>query len=100
MNLGMIVQFQQMRPVLKIILKIFFILLVSSSLLAWLELTPPGLLGKMDAIGYAVCHQIPGRSFFLSERQLPLCARCSGMYLGACIGLLYFFKGGKTGGLP
>jgi uncharacterized membrane protein len=57
--------------------------------LAWLALTPAGLLGKADAIGYAVCHRIDLRSFHLGERQLPLCARCSGMYLGALAGLAY-----------
>ena len=30
----------------------------------WLSYTPPGLLGKADAIGYAVCHRISARSFF------------------------------------
>ena len=56
---------------------------------AWLLNTPPGLLGKADAVGYAVCHRIDLRSFHLGDRQLPLCARCSGMYLGAMLGLIY-----------
>jgi len=54
---------------------------------AWLLNTPAGLMGKADAIGYAVCHRIDLRSFHLGERQMPLCARCSGMYLGAMLGL-------------
>ena len=54
---------------------------------AWLMLTPGGLLGKADAIGYAVCHRIDLRSFHLGSRALPLCARCSGMYLGALVGM-------------
>jgi len=54
---------------------------------AWLVLTPGGLLGKADAIGYAVCHRIDLRSFHLGSRALPLCARCSGMYLGALVGM-------------
>ncbi len=58
-------------------------------LVGWLLSTPPGLLGKADAIGYAVCHRIDLRSFHLGERPLPLCARCSGMYLGALLGLAY-----------
>lgn len=53
----------------------------------WLLNTPAGLMGKADAIGYAVCHRIDLRSFHLGERQMPLCARCSGMYLGAMLGL-------------
>jgi uncharacterized membrane protein len=58
-------------------------------LIGWFINTPPGLLGKADAIGYAVCHRIDARSFHIGSRQLPLCARCSGMYLGAVIGLAY-----------
>lgn len=60
--------------------------------LGWLLSTPSGLLGKADAIGYAVCHRIDLRSFHLGARQLPLCARCTGMYLGAVIGLVYQFS--------
>lgn len=56
-------------------------------LVAWLILTPGGLLGKADAIGYAVCHRIDLRSFHLGTRALPLCARCTGMYLGALVGI-------------
>lgn len=62
---------------------------------AWLLNTPPGLLGKADGIGYAVCHRIDERSFHIGDRQLPLCARCSGMYLGAMTGLLYQFIAGR-----
>ncbi len=55
----------------------------------WLGLTPSGLLGKADAIGYAVCHRIGLRSFHLGDRPLPLCARCTGMYLGALLALTF-----------
>ncbi len=65
------------------------LLAVALLLVGWLLNTPAGLLGKADAIGYAVCHRINLRSFYLGDRQLPLCARCSGMYLGAMLGLLY-----------
>ena len=61
---------------------------VALLLFVWLIYTPAGLLGKADAIGYAVCHRIDLRSFHLGDRQLPLCARCSGMYLGAMLGLI------------
>ncbi len=57
--------------------------------LIWIWETPAGLLGKADAIGFAICHRIDLRSFHLGERQLPLCARCTGMYLGAMFGLVY-----------
>jgi uncharacterized membrane protein len=65
------------------------ILAVGLLFIGWLLNTPAGLLGKADAIGYAVCHRIDGRSFHLGDRQVPLCARCSGMYLGAMLGLVY-----------
>ncbi|MCX6034494.1 MAG: DUF2085 domain-containing protein, partial [Chloroflexi bacterium] len=55
----------------------------------WFLNTPTGLFGKADAIGYAVCHRIGERSFHIGSYQLPLCARCSGMYLGAGTGLVF-----------
>lgn len=57
-------------------------------LAAWLMLTPGGLFGKADAVGYAVCHRIDVRSFHLpGGRAVPLCARCSGTFLGVMVGL-------------
>ncbi len=53
----------------------------------WLLGTPPGLEGKADAIGYAICHQIAARSFLVNGEPLPLCARCTGTYLGVMAGL-------------
>jgi len=55
----------------------------------FLYIAPSGILSKADAIGYAVCHRLDERSFHVDGRQLPLCARCSGMYLGAVLGLLF-----------
>ncbi len=70
-------------------------------LAGWLLNTPEGLLGKADAIGYAVCHRIDLRSFHLGDRQIPLCARCSGMYLGAVLGLVYQWRTApRRGGMP
>jgi uncharacterized membrane protein len=65
-------------------------------------LSPGGVLDKADHVGYAVCHQIPVRSFFFGNRQLPLCARCSGQYLGALGGLmvLVLLGRGRSGRLP
>lgn len=56
----------------------------------WFNLTPPGLLGKADAVGYAICHRIDERSFQIGDRQLPLCARCTGEFYAAGISLLFF----------
>lgn len=66
----------------------------------WLFLTPDGLLGKADAVGYAVCHRIDARSFHIGDRQFPLCARCSGMFLGALLGLVYQAVQGNKGKMP
>lgn len=70
-------------------------------LLLWMA-APGDLLDKADHVGYAVCHQIPVRSFFLGGRQLPLCARCSGQFLGALLGLgvLLALRRGRAGLLP
>jgi len=38
------------------------------------------------AIGSAICHQLPERSFHLWRAQMPVCARCTGIYVGAVIG--------------
>ena len=78
------------------------VLLLSGAalLLGWLYFTPPGLLGKADALGYAVCHRIDSHSFHIGGRALPLCARCSGMFLGALLGLLFQLPAGRAGGWP
>jgi uncharacterized membrane protein len=52
-----------------------------------IELPPSTLLGKADVAGYAVCHRLPERSFSLGDRPMPLCARCTGTFLGAVAGL-------------
>ena len=35
--------------------------------------------------GTLICHQRPERSFFVHGQQMPVCARCTGLYLGAAI---------------
>ena len=57
-------------------------------LLLYLLAPPHGLLDKADQAAYAVCHRISARSFAFAGRPLPLCARCSGTYLGAVVGLI------------
>ncbi len=84
----------------KIAGKALLILTTAVVFTIWLRFTPPGVLGKADALGYAVCHRIDSRSFFLGERQTPLCARCSGMFLGMFIGLVFQARLGKRGQLP
>ncbi len=70
-------------------------------LAAFLFITPPGLLGKADGIGYAVCHRIDERSFHILGRQLPLCARCTGEFNAAAISLIFLgFVSRKRSSLP
>lgn len=67
----------------------------------WFSITPPGLLGKADAVGYAICHRIDERSFHVGDRQLPLCARCTGEFYSAAIALLFFaIVSPKKSGMP
>jgi uncharacterized membrane protein len=42
----------------------------------------------MYAAGSLICHQLPDRSFHLESFQLPVCARCFGVYVGGAIGPL------------
>ena len=34
-----------------------------------------------------MCHQRPERSFFFKGKQLPLCARCTGILIGYFVGI-------------
>ena len=45
-------------------------------------------LDILSLFGAGVCGQIPSHSFIIGGRQLPLCARCTGTYLGALLGFL------------
>jgi uncharacterized membrane protein len=65
-------------------------LLATTSLLAVLTapLLPTAISASIYAVGSLVCHQLPERSFHLGGFQLPVCARCVGIYWGAAIGAL------------
>jgi uncharacterized membrane protein len=45
-------------------------------------------LAFVYAAGSVICHQLAERSFFLDGRQLPVCARCTGLYLSGAAGFL------------
>jgi len=49
--------------------------------------TPIGaaLLIAVYAIGGVICHQLPERSYHLWTAQMPVCARCAGIYAGAAV---------------
>ncbi len=67
--------------------KWLLLIVASVILVGWLLNTPAGWLGKADAVGYAVCHQIAERSFQIDGQPISLCARCTGMYIGAFLGI-------------
>lgn len=46
------------------------------------------LLALVYAAGSLVCHQLPERSFHVAGVQLPVCARCTGLYASALVGAL------------
>jgi uncharacterized membrane protein len=37
---------------------------------------------KKNNITFALCHQMPERSFHFKGRQFPVCARCTGIFIG------------------
>jgi uncharacterized membrane protein len=70
---------------------ILTVVIVALSLLVivlFIEVPPSTLLGKADVVGYSICHRIPERSFVLGDRHFPLCARCTGTFLGVVLGLV------------
>ena len=44
--------------------------------------------GIIFSIASLICHQRPERSFFWEGHQFPVCARCTGLYVSAALGLL------------
>ena len=59
------------------------------ALAGWIYIAPPGLMGKLDAVGYAVCHRLDSHSLHVGSLQLPLCARCTGEFNAAAIALIF-----------
>lgn len=72
-----------------------FAILALTAIITLMLLAPHGLLDKADRAAYAVCHRIADHSISIGGRQLPLCARCSGTYLGAVAGLAVLALRGK-----
>ena len=63
---------------------------VAVAAVAWFGLVvlspvlPAPLAAAVYAAGGFICHQLPERSFHWHGAQLAVCARCTGIYLGAC----------------
>jgi uncharacterized membrane protein len=63
--------------------------IIAILIIATFFLFPPvTIFDKSYAIGYAICHQLPDRTFHFGGVALPLCSRCTGIYLGVLIGLI------------
>jgi uncharacterized membrane protein len=66
--------------------------LVAAGAAIWLAallvtpLLPAPLAAAFYVVGSLICHQRPERSFHLLAVQLPVCARCIGIYAGAALG--------------
>jgi len=62
---------------------------------AWLALIvlapllPVPLAATAYLAGAQICHQLPERSFHLGGAQLPVCARCAGIYAGMSLYLVF-----------
>ena len=60
------------------------------------RLAHSSLLAGADWMGYGVCHRITSHSFLLNGRQLPFCARCTGMYLSAALTYITLLLAGRS----
>lgn len=59
------------------------------------------LISAAQWFGSAVCHQLPANSYQFAGVVLPLCARCTGMYLGALFTLgFHAWRHPRGRGLP
>jgi uncharacterized membrane protein len=70
----------------------FLPVLVTAGWVALIVVTPllPGWAGAfVYGLGSFICHQLPERSFHLAGFQLPVCARCLGIYIGVSAGAAY-----------
>jgi uncharacterized membrane protein len=78
------------------------IVLAGVLVMLYIVLPPHSLVAKADLIGYGICHQDPARSYFVGGTQLPLCARCSGTYLGGLVTLVILLvrKQRRHAGMP
>lgn len=55
------------------------------------------LIYIMDQVGFAVCHQLPERTLGFGGRQLPVCARDTGLFLGLAVCFAILLIAYRTG---
>ena len=63
-------------------------------------LTSPQVSGAIYAAGSLICHQRPERSFHVNGAQLPVCARCMGLYVGGLLGVFVWAWIAGVGSTP
>ncbi|MGV8026825.1 MAG: DUF2085 domain-containing protein [Anaerolineaceae bacterium] len=80
----------------KILAGFFFLAVLGVGIIV----SPNGWFEKITWIGSSVCHQLSTHSFILNGHQFPLCSRCTGTYLSAFIGLIFFSIKGKRTAIP
>ena len=51
----------------------------------------------LERVGSAICHQMAERSFIFDGMQMPLCARCTGIYTGVFLAFCFFFLKKRMG---
>jgi uncharacterized membrane protein len=55
-------------------------------------------ISVISLVGSVVCHQIPERSFYWAAYQLPVCARCTGLYVSGTVGVIAWIAIKTAGG--
>ena len=59
------------------------------------QLANNAALSGADWVGAGICHRLPSHSFTIYGRPLPLCARCTGIYLGVVLSFLVLGLAGR-----
>ncbi|MHB1346235.1 MAG: DUF2085 domain-containing protein [Candidatus Humimicrobiaceae bacterium] len=49
------------------------------------------ILKFIDQIGFSVCHQLPQRTLLFGNLLMPVCSRCSGIYIGFLFTMVFLF---------
>lgn len=66
----------------------WWLLILAAPLLAAHE--QPTTAAAIYFFFHKICHQIPERSFFLWGKQLAVCSRCTGLYVGFSLAALAY----------
>ena len=63
-----------------------WVLLVIAAPAAMANASLSGMAAYLYVAGSQICHQLTDRSFAYAGMQLPVCARCFGLYLSSAVG--------------